>query len=104
MALKIVISPEGRGRYSARLGNNRLCNSSSTPLLTAARVLLNEGVSPNIVITMTHEGASEVAMKATLGKAAKLTVVENDKEGPRLSKYRPLPSFEQAREAVTCQA
>ncbi|BAQ48147.1 hypothetical protein Maq22A_c26410 [Methylobacterium aquaticum] len=41
--MNLTISPTGRGRYDARLGDRLLC-TSETPFLAAARILKAEGV------------------------------------------------------------
>lgn len=87
----ITISPAGRGRYHARLGNRHLCTSNS-PFLSSARVLLREGVPPETPLEMTREGGSTVDMRGTLGRAARWTLVENERIGPVLRPYRPFPA------------
>ncbi|WP_114946625.1 hypothetical protein [Microvirga calopogonii] len=51
---------------------------------------MSEGVSPDESLIASHEGSSVISTTTTVGKAAALTVVEKDGEGPRLAKYRPL--------------
>ena len=103
MTLNIIVSPRSlttKGQvYEARLDGVTLCQSL-TPFLSAARILLDAGHAPDTVITMTHEGSSVVSLRSTLAKAAKLTVVDNQHEGPRFAKYRPLPAIGKAHEAV----
>lgn len=93
MSINITAYPLGDGRFFAYLGNRPLCKASSTPFYSAARALLDEGVSPDTVLTMRHDGSSIVSLRSTVGQAAKLTVVEEDKKGLRVRKYRP-PAFE----------
>jgi len=103
MTLNIIVSPRSlttKGQiYEARLDGVPLCQSL-TPLLSAARVLLDAGHAPDTVVTMAHEGSSVVSLRSTLAKAAKLTVVDNQHEGPRFAKYRPLPPIGKAHGAV----
>lgn len=87
--MNITLRPVGRGRFAASVDGRVLCDSR-TPFLDAARTLLSEGVSPNEILTASHEGSPVVAMKASVGKAAGLTVIEKDSEGPRFASYRPL--------------
>lgn len=93
MSINITACPLGDGRFFAYLGNRPPCKATSTPFYSAARVLLDEGVSPDTVLTMRHEGSSIVSMRSTIGEAARLTVTEEDKKGLRVRKYRP-PAFE----------
>jgi hypothetical protein len=50
--------------------------------MTAARVLVEKGYDPNVLLVMKHSGSDIVALRARLGKAAKLTVEEGP-HGPR---------------------
>lgn len=87
MQLNITITPLGRGLFEARLGPTVLCRSK-TPFLSAARVLLEASHAPETLFTMTHEGSTVVAMRATLEAAAAQSVVDNDSNGPRFALYR----------------
>lgn len=87
----IHVTPLGRGRYAARLNGRLLCESR-TPLLSAARALLREGVAEDTILTMSHEGTSVVSLRAPIGVAAALAVVESEREGPRFTRHRPMPS------------
>jgi hypothetical protein len=57
-----------------------------TPMLSSARILLERGASPDDQLTMSHAGSATVAMRSTVGVAAKLTVKE-DNSGPRFRPY-----------------
>jgi hypothetical protein len=87
--MNITIRPLGREHFAALLNDRLLCESR-TPFLSAARILQREGIPEDTIITMTHEGSATVAMQSTVGKAAGLTVLENDKKGPCLKPYRAL--------------
>jgi hypothetical protein len=94
MRFDILVTPQGRGRYMARLGERVICVSTRQPLLDAARVLLAEGVAPEARIAMRHEGSPHVALSSTVGKAAKLTVVERDRgNGPVFGQWKPDSRF-----------
>lgn len=88
--MNITISPAGRGRFDARLGDRLLC-TSETPFFAAARVLKSEGVPVGAVLTMTHQGSDTVCLRSTVGKAASLTVHESER-GLHLRPYKPFPS------------
>jgi hypothetical protein len=93
--IEITVRPVGQrnGRYvpsfQVFLGQRLICESR-TPLLSAARILLTEGINPEIPITMSHQGSDVVSIRSTVGTAAGLTVVEKDSEAPRFAQYRPL--------------
>ena len=77
-----------QGQFEARL-NGRLICISHRPLLDGARVLLAECVDPATPISMRHEGTAYDALRSTVGVAAKLTVEENERVGPRLVRWKP---------------
>lgn len=84
------LTPSGQ-RYEARCGKDIIA-TSRTPFLAAARALIDRGHSPDMVLTMSHEGHDTVALRSTLRAAASLRVVENDTAGPRFGRYRPPPA------------
>jgi hypothetical protein len=77
-----------RGKFEARLGERVLVKNSRTPLLDSARILLAEDAGPNEIIAMRRPGDIADAMQAPIGKAAKLTVKEDD--APRFAKWNDL--------------
>jgi hypothetical protein len=80
--------PLGQGRFAAMFAGRELCRSR-TPLLTAARVLLEEGWSPDCPLHGSHEGSPIVALRSTIGAAARLTVWEPDREGISFEAWSP---------------
>jgi hypothetical protein len=112
VAWHIVVSPASTpGRFEARLDGELLC-AARTPLLSAARVLLDRGASPTDTITMRHAGSHTVAMRSTVGVAAKLTVDETSGNGtPRFRPYdapqmsnQPPPAAVSGSEAIDIPA
>lgn len=87
----ITISPAGRGRFRASLGTRILC-TSDTPFLSAARVLMREGVDPSTPLEGVHEGSGVIGSRSTVGAAARLAVVENDHVGPVFRPYKAFPA------------
>jgi hypothetical protein len=59
--LTIIVRPAGMGRFAACLGRRELC-VSRTPLLTSARLLIAEGLSPETMLAMKHSGSRDVAL------------------------------------------
>lgn len=87
---RIIVIPAGRhGRFTAFHGANgaRIC-CSRQPLLDSARILLSRGHPPTDTIAMRHHGSAHDAMTATLGDAAKWTVQEDRKFGPRFVRWK----------------
>jgi hypothetical protein len=84
--ITVIVDPIGLGRFRASLGDRVLCESR-TPLLGAARVLLAEGVDPATPLAMRHRTSDTIAMRSTVGAAARLSV---DEYGPRFVPYREM--------------
>jgi hypothetical protein len=78
------------GQFEARLDGKLICISRQ-PLLDGARVLDTEGIHPATPIATRHEGTGYDALRSTVGVAAKLTVEENERVGPRFGRWRPFP-------------
>lgn len=60
-----------------------------TPFLTAARKILEMGGEEDDLLQLRWAGSATICMTGRLGKLAKLTVIENERIGPRFAKYRP---------------
>jgi hypothetical protein len=95
-----IVPPRKRGGYKtgeaplyrARLGHKDgeiIVEGSSTPFLDAARILTARGETGSL--EMWDSERTYPRMKGDIAEMAKLTVVENDKGGPILGKYKPFP-------------
>ena len=94
----VVRSLDGGQTWMAEVdGKPVLRRASRAPLFDAARVLEANGVSANTVLAMRRaqkDGSlSEVSMMATVGVAAKMSISETEKHGPRFAKWAPNPMF-----------
>jgi hypothetical protein len=80
----IVVKPhklEKRGmRYAAFVEGREICQSR-TPFLAGARALRAEGHADDTRLEMKHEGSDVVCLRAKLGVAAGLAIVESDTLG-----------------------
>jgi hypothetical protein len=65
----VVKEYKRQGLFDAYLDGRWLCRSHA-PLLSAARVLLAEGIPPETPIMMRHEGSETVSLRSTVGGAA----------------------------------
>ena len=75
--IEIIVKPsELRHQFEASLEDRVLC-TSQTPFCDSARILLKEGVNPDLPLIMRHLGSSTVALKSTVGIAAGLTVADD---------------------------
>jgi hypothetical protein len=85
----IVVTPDKKpGRFRACLEQDRalLCVSRQ-PFLDSARKLLARGHSPQTILVMRHAGSDDVALRGSIGSAAKLTVDEHN--GTVFAKWKP---------------
>jgi hypothetical protein len=91
--LVIIVSPtKSAGHFQAKLQHTDevLVQNSRQPFLDGARVLVLRGYDPGVLLVMKHLGSDLVALRAPLGKAAKLTVEEGP-HGPRFVPFRTGP-------------
>jgi hypothetical protein len=85
----IVVTPDKKlGRFRACLEQERalLCVSRQ-PFLDSARKLLDRGHDPRTILIMRHARSDDVALRGSLGAAAKLTVDEHN--GTVFAKWKP---------------
>jgi len=84
--ITIIITPARNGMFLTRLESGEILGTWRTPFFTAARILIRRGMLPGMNLVMkTSDG--EERMRMTIGKAIGLTVVENQKDGPRKDKF-----------------
>jgi hypothetical protein len=87
----IIVSPikTSPGRFQAALSTTGelLVASSRQPFVDSARVLVEKGCDPTVMLVMMHAGSTVVALRARLGKAARLSV-EEGVNGPRFVPFR----------------
>jgi hypothetical protein len=87
--ITIEVTHLSGGYYAACLGNRVLTKQTRTPLFTSARILLGEGVDPSTIIQTKRMGSETIALRATIGTAARLSVRETATEGPMFVRYAP---------------
>lgn len=73
----LIMRPLGNGRYRAVRSDGLICVESRTPFFDAARFLLKIGTPPDTELTCSHLGSDTVAMRSTVGEAAKWTIQES---------------------------
>ena len=99
--LEIVPIPSRPGCFAAYLPDGRgLIRASRQPLLDGARALAAEGAPSETVITVRHRGSTIVAMRSTVGEAAKWTIEESDRGGLRKRRWRPFGMAGSSRDGV----
>jgi hypothetical protein len=97
-ARRIVTSPAFdrrgnrlHGRFEARLDGQILCVSAQ-PMLDSARVLLDRGAGSADSIAKVHAANPDIiTMSAPIGIAARYTVQENERVGPRFVRWKAFP-------------
>jgi hypothetical protein len=91
--LIITVAPLGRGRFRAELDGCVIVASSRTPFVDAARVLIARGHDPNVLLAMQRVGDDAFALRAALGIAARLAVLENDRHAPKFIRWEAYPRW-----------
>lgn len=86
LMITIIVTPKPGGYFAASVDGEHI-TTSTTPLLTTARKLLATGVDPNETLQMKHRGSDTIALRSTVGYAAKRAVRENETQGPLLVRY-----------------
>jgi hypothetical protein len=75
------------GRYTANCDGLHII--ARQPFLEMARKLVALDVHPDTELEMWRKGEASWSIRSTVGKAARLTVEEGNKEGPRWRSYKP---------------
>jgi len=75
-SFQVIVIEIGPGRYRAQIDGENIC-SSHQPFLDSARVLLKRGCDPNAVLAMYRPGDAAWSLRASIGRAAGLTVNES---------------------------
>jgi hypothetical protein len=68
--IRITLELTSTGRWRALWGT-KLLVTSKQPLLSAARVLLGEGIDPETVLEARHHGSDVVVARTSLGEATR---------------------------------
>ena len=66
--------PVGCGRFDAYLGTERVASSTSTPLLTAARRLLDLGFPKSALVVMKHAVTDPDGLRGRVGDLARIQI------------------------------
>lgn len=75
-------------RFDVIMPDGRILVRSRQPLFDGARKLADLGYDPDILIEARHRHSPIVAMRSTIGEAAKWTIEENDRRGLRKRPWR----------------
>jgi hypothetical protein len=89
----LILEPAGPGRYRPLLDGAAITKPTRQPLLDAARVLLAPGYPADTPITARHVGSDVIAMRSTVGEAARWTIEEPDRGGLRKRPWMPRSSW-----------
>jgi hypothetical protein len=87
----LVVAERARrdGKYTAHHDGRLVVADVKEPFLDAARVLLAQGLDPAARYVMRRSSDGPDALVSTLGQAARLTVSDNDTEGPVFRPWKP---------------
>jgi hypothetical protein len=88
--IEITPTPKTPGRYRVtdRETGQEWIASTATPFFSAARVLASLEANDKDRLEMYRPGKEAPDMVGTVGSAKGLTVLEGDRQGPRLGKFR----------------
>jgi hypothetical protein len=90
-SIRVDVAPtESGSKWRAILDGKVLCTSAS-PLITSARILVENGVDPNRIIEMWHQHGEAWALRGRLGRVA-ATLIDGEK-ATRPAKNRALARF-----------
>lgn len=91
----LVMHPSRRtpGLFSATLDGVEIVRSTRQPFLDGARALLAMGHAPDEPLTSAHVGSETVALRSTVGEAARWTIFERDRGGLGKALWMPRSSF-----------
>lgn len=98
LTLRPHVKPNGdhTGKFDALIGSDFIYRARE-PLFDGARVLLARGYNPDTLMTTRHEGKQFDNFKpASIGAMAELATSE-DKNGPRIVKWKLMSDAEKAR-------
>lgn len=88
----LILAPvPGRPSYyrTTDAAGRVVVQASRQPLLDAARALAAPGVPPETIVTASHRGAAIVAIRTSIGEAAKWRIEESDRGGLKRRPWRP---------------
>ena len=91
-AIRMVVTPEAAGRFTARLESTGevIVASTRQPLVDGARALLAQGFDPGTPLTMRHEGKAYDSFQPwPIGHWAKWTYKEREKGGLTVERWMP---------------
>lgn len=88
--LVAVPVPARPGHFRVLLPDGcELLRATRQPLFDGARALAARGVAPETIVVTRHRGSPHVAMRSTVGEAARWTVEESDRGGLQRRLWRP---------------
>jgi hypothetical protein len=92
MTYTIAIKPSNTPGNVTAASSNGHTLTTTTPLLDSARYWLNQGADPAATITTVwSSGPGHWSLRSTIGHAAKLTVEDNQRDGPHFRKWAAFP-------------
>ncbi len=88
--IEITPTPKTPGRYRVtdRETGQEWIASTATPFFSAARTLASIGARDEDRLEMYRPGKEAPDMVGTIGRAKGLTVMEGDRQGPRVGKFK----------------
>ena len=93
--ISIIVEKVHNGRFLARLNDTGrlIVASSRRPFVDSARRLIEQGHDPNCTLEMWAVGGVAFALRARIGAAARLMVLETE-HGPAFKSYRGTTDYD----------
>ena len=102
MIALIFVPADRLGRFWPYVDGQRITKRSTRqPFYDGARALAAAGYAPETQLDARHQGSDIVAMRSSLGEAARWTVAERDRNGLRRELWRPSPMGDSSTEGAT---
>jgi hypothetical protein len=88
----ILARPRSAGEFDALVAGEVIATSRE-PFSAACRELLRRGFAPELVAILRHAGSATLSLKAPIGVAADLQVVERDQGGISFARWKAPPQY-----------
>jgi hypothetical protein len=87
--IALILEPAGPGKFRPLMDGVAISRPTRQPLLDGARALLAQGYPAETIVTTRHAGSATIAMRSTVGEAARWTIKERDRGGLSKERWQP---------------
>ena len=102
-SVRLLIAPDQRpGTFTARLDGEVIVTGTRQPVADGARILLDRGYAPDMIITMRHAGAAHDAFEPLpISVWSRWTYSEGDRDGLRKVRWIPRQLHEEGQKSTS---